>query len=465
MIANLARHWQVISSAWSLDAEREKSRQRRVQTDFLPAALEVIETPASPFGRTGLWVLIVGVFMALIWSFVGKLDVVVVAPGRIIPADRVKIIQPTELGVVRAIHVRDGQRVKAGQLLIELDPTAAGADDAQARTGLMAARIDHARSQALLAYLAGKPAHFTAPDGIAADTAKIQRNLITTQIQEYEARMAILERQRGEHQAEHDAASSERRKLQETLPLLDKQIDGRRGLVEKGYYPRLRLYELEEQRIERVRNIDVQSAAAAKAQAAIAGIDAQLGQLRSELARTTVKDLADAEDNSHLRQSEIAKTDLRNRLMALRSPVNGTVQQLAVHTLGGVVEPAQALMVIVPEGSRLVVDAKIANKDTGFVRVGQAVRVKIDAFPFTDYGTVEGVVESVSGDAIDDEKLGLIYNLRVRLQADTTHDRSRRIVLSPGMAVAAEIKTARRRLIQYLLSPITTRLDEASRER
>jgi len=444
-----------------------KSRQRYRQTEFLPAALEVIETPASPLGRSGLWVLIAGVALALLWSFLGRLDVVVTAPGRIIPADRVKVIQPTELGVVRAIHVRDGQQVRAGQLLVELDPTAAGADDAQARTGLMAARIDRARSQAMLSYLDGRRPDFVAPSGAPAALARIQRSLVSTQIQEYEARRAILDRQRAEHVAEVAASVAERRKLEETLPLLDKQIKAREQLVERGHFPRLRLYELEEQRIERVRNMDVQAAAAAKAQAAIAGIDAQLGQLRSELARTTVKDMAEAQDNSDLRTSEISKTDLRNRLMRLTSPVDGTVQQLAIHTLGGVVEPAQTLLVIVPRDSQLVIDAKIPNKDAGFVHVGQDVRVKVDAFPFTDYGTVDGILESVSSDAVEDEKLGLIYTARVRLAANATRgpSRSRSIVLAPGMAVAAEIKTARRRVIQYLLSPITTRLDEAGRER
>jgi hemolysin D len=247
--------------------------------------------------------------------------------------------------------------------------------------------------------------------------------------------------------------------------LLDNQIQAHEQLVQMGHFPRLRLYELEEERIERLRNLDVQTAAAAKAQAAMSGIDAQLRQLRSELARTTVKDLAEAQDNSDLRTSEISKTDMRNRLMRLTSPVDGTVQQLAVHTLGGVVEPARTLLVIVPKGSQLTIEAKIPNKDAGFVRVGQAVRVKVDAFPFTDYGTVDGILESISSDAVEDEKLGLVYDARIRLQSNATRGRSKGIALAPGMTVAAEIKTARRRVIQYLLSPIAARLDEAGRER
>lgn len=463
MVAEVARHWSVLTSAWALDAEQAKAKRKRSQTEFLPAALEIIETPASPFARFGLWLLIGGVGIAFLWALIGKLDVVVTASGRISTANRVKIIQPTELGVVRAIHIADGQHVKAGQVLFELDPTAAGADDAQARTGLMAAQIDRARSRALLSYLEGRGSGFEAPAGIPAELASIQRNLISTQIQEYEARRAILARQRSEHTAELAGAEAESRKLRETLPLLIEQIAAREKLVAKGYYPKLRMYELQEQQIERTRNLDVQAAAADKSRASIAGIDAQLSQLRSELARSSVKDLAEAQDNSDLRRNEIAKTDFRNRQMRLVSPVDGTVQQLAVNTLGGVVQPAETLLVIVPDDSQLVVDAKIPNREAGFVRTGQPVRIKVDAFPFTDYGTLDGVLESVSGDAVEDEKLGLVYNARIRL-ATTPAQRSN-MKLSPGMAITAEIKTARRRIIQYLLSPITTRLDEAGRER
>lgn len=465
MIAAVSRHWSVLTSAWTLDAEQSRSRQRYAQTEFLPAALEVIETPASPFGRAGLWLLIGGVGVALLWAIIGKLDVVVVAPGKIIPIDQVKVIQPTELGVVRAIHVRDGQQVKAGQLLIELDPTSAGADDAQARTGLMAAQIDSARGKALMSYLNGGRAGFVAPAGVPGELASMQRSVIATQIEEYEARRSVLVRERGEHAAELAGAQAERRKLEETLPLLDKQIEARERLVDKGHFPRLRLYEIEEQRIERVRNMDVQAAAAGKAQAAIGGIDAQLAQLRSELARSTAKDMAEAQDNSDLRTSEITKTDMRNRLMRLTSPVDGTVQQLAIHTLGGVVEPAQALLVVVPADSTLAIEARVSNKDVGFTRVGQPVRVKIDAFPFTDYGTVEGTLENLSSDSIEDEKLGLIYNARVRLTTVAISNGVANIPLTPGMTVSAEIRTGRRRIIQYLLSPIRMRFDEAGRER
>lgn len=461
----LAQHWSVIRSAWAIDTELSRNRAAYRQTEFLPAALEVIETPASPFGRIGLWFLICAVAAALLWSFISKLDVVVVAPGRIIPVDRVKTIQPTELGVVRTIYVRDGQSVNAGQLLIDLDPTTSGADDAQARTGLEAAELDRARSQTILEYLRSSRFSFAPPVGTSVAAASIQRDLVHAKIEEYKSRRGILLQQRREREAELAAARAEEAKLRETLPLLEKQLAARQSLADKGYYSRLRVFEIEEQRIERLRNMDVQRASASKASAAIAGIDNQLSQIQSELRQGAVQDLADARDNATLRSNEIEKTAYREGLMRLRSPIDGTVQQLAVHTRGGVVQAADPLMVIVPKHSQLMVEARVLNKDVALLRAGQTVRVKVDAFPFTDFGTLDATLDSVSRDAIEDEKLGLVYMARIRLPRAPKMAGGRSFSLSPGMTVNAEIMAAKRRVIQYLLSPIAVRLDEAGRER
>lgn len=461
MLSTLGRHWSVLATSWSMDRRQQKGKRRFQQTEFLPAALEVIETPASPLGRVGLWFLILAVGAAIAWAIFGRLDVVVVAPGRVIPVDRVKLIQPTELGVVRAIHVREGERVKAGQLLIELDPTTSGADDVQARTGLVAAEMDRARSRALLSYLDGRDLRFEPPANASPEVARVQQDLLRSQVEEYEARLGILMRERAQYAAELAGARAEEARLADTLPLLEQQLAARSQLADKGFYSRMGVLEMEEQRIDRSRGIEVQQAAAAKAQAAIAGIDEQLRQTRSELMRSTVSDLAAAQDNATLRTQEIEKTGLRSRLMRLTSPVDGTVLQLAVSTLGGVVQPAETLLVVVPDDGELVVEAKVPNKDVGFVRRGQPVRIKVDAYPFTDYGTVDGVLESVSADAVEDERLGLVYTARIAIERGS----SAKLSLSPGMSVAAEIKTGARRVIQYLLSPILVRLDEAGRER
>ncbi|EJL21735.1 type I secretion membrane fusion protein, HlyD family [Caulobacter sp. AP07] len=463
----LTRHWTVLKAAWRDQDQAARNRRSRSDTEFLPAALEIIETPPSP-GLRYLMLALCGLFaIALAWSTFGRLDVVAVAAGKVIPIANVKLIQPLEIGVVRAIHVHDGQHVSAGQLLVELDPTMTGADEAQASRGLQAATIAQARSQAIIAYLGGRPGRFVAPPGISADVAAVQVQFVDSQLAEYAAKRGALVEARAQHGEELTTALTETAKLRETLPLVDQQLEARRQLSEKGYFSRLKMLEYEQLRIEHVKNIDIQMSSAAKARAAIAAIDSQMMELRQALLKSAASDLAEAGDNASLRTEELRKSTQRKTFQALRAPVSGTVQQLAVHTIGGVVQPAQALIVIVPDGSDYEVEARILNKDIGFIREGQSVRVKLEAFPFTDYGLIEGEVRSVTRDAIQDEKLGLVYATRIRLACA-----SGRAEVAPlcarvgaGMAVQAEIRTGSRRILQYLLSPISKSLDEAGRER
>jgi hemolysin D len=218
---------------------------------------------------------------------------------------------------------------------------------------------------------------------------------------------------------------------------------------------------------------------AAKARAAMANLDAQLRVLRETFGKSAITDLAKAEGEGNIRTEELRKSDRRRTFQTLRAPVDGTVQQLTLSTIGGVVQPAQALMVIVPDKAQVVVEAQILNKDIGFIREGQSVRVKLEAYNFTDYGLIEGVVETISRDAIDlsqsggplkDDKgrpvqVGLVYAARIRLLTHTIRIAGRDQAIGPGLAVQAEIKTGERRIIQYLLSPIAKTMNEAGRER
>ncbi|TFI58515.1 HlyD family type I secretion periplasmic adaptor subunit [Sphingomonas parva] len=461
----LSRHLAVLKEAWQRQNDADRSRKPREEYEFLPAALEIMETPPSPGLRVLMLTLCSLFAIAVLWSFIGKVDVVAVGTGKTIPAANVKVIQPVEIGAVRAIHVRNGERVKKGQLLIELDPTLVGADEAQATRGLLSARIAQARNDALLAHLSGRPARFVAPAGTPADTVTTQNLLIRSAIAEYEAERATLAQSRAEQGAQLSSAEAEIAKLRQTLPLVDQQLEARRDLSAKGHYPKLKVLEYEQLRVEHLQNIAVQESAAAKARAAIGAIDAQIAKLRQSFAKTASTELATAEDESSMRGEELRKSERRRLMQQLRSPVDGVVQQLAVHTVGGVVQPAQPLMVIVPDGSEIEVEAQILNKDIGFIREGQPVRVKLEAFPFTDYGLIEGVVETISRDAIQDEKIGLVYAARVRLKRDFLQIGTRRQPIGPGLAVQAEIKTGERRIIRYLLSPISQAVDEAGRER
>jgi hemolysin D len=461
----LSRQWRVLRESWRMQNDAERDRKAISDHEFLPAALEIIEKPPSP-GFRWLMLILCSLFtIALLWSILGRVDVVAIASGKVIPATSVKVIQPIEIGAVRAIHVRNGQRVRRGQLLIELDPTLAGADEAQATQGLLSARIARARNDALLGHLQGRRARFVAPPGTPPDIASTQAEYIRRTIAEYEAERASMAQSRAERAAEREASLAELAKLRETLPLVEQQLVARRNLSDRGHFSKLKVLEYEQLRLEHIQNIRVQESNAAKATAAIANLDAQVARLRETFGKTAVTQVSEADDRSSVATEELRKSARRREFQQIRSPVDGVVQQLAVNTVGGVVEPAQPLMVIVPSASEVAVDAQILNKDIGFIHEGQEVRVKLEAYPFTDYGLIKGEVESISRDAIQDEKLGLVYAARIRLSRRTIRVGGRDEPIGPGLAVQAEIKTGERRIIQYLLSPISKAASEAGRER
>jgi hemolysin D len=498
--ATLSHHWDVFKAALSMEKAREKSAQRYRETEFLPAALEIMETPPSPMARMLLIALSALVGVALIWSIIGKVDVVAVAPGKIIPAARVKIIQwggtgggsEGMAGVIRAINVVDGQEVKAGQVLLELDTTITGADAAQATRGLLSANIERAKARAMMAYLNGRQQKFIAPAGTPPEVAATQRSLIESTIAEYEAKRATLNEAESEKKSELAGALSEQEKLRETLPLLEQQVAARAELAEKGYGSKLLLWQIQEQLVERKKNVAIQQSNIARARAALASLTQQRAQLKQELARNSLTGLAEAEDDASLRLQEQAKAEQRQLLTKIVAPVDGTVTQLSTNTLGGVIQAAQPLMTIVPKNSALIVEAHIQNKDIGFIRKGQTVHVKLDAYPFTDYGIVDGVLSEISADAVpldsngqqsagqageggNPPAAGLTYTARITLdQASIAKVLARAGCskvepclrkISPGMSVQAEIKTGKRRILKYLLSPIAKVSQEAGRER
>ncbi len=459
------RHWRVLRDSWAIETERLRTRRGWTETDFLPAALEVVETPPNPLGRIVLWTLMIFLGLALLWSFVARIDVVAVAPGKVITVGRNKLVQSAEGGVVRAIHVRDGQAVTRGQPLVTLDSTNSGADRAQAMATLQTAQVDAARSRALLAGLAGEAAVFATPGGLPDEVAATQRALIASRLAELRSKVAALRGQAAEADASRDAARADAARLRATLPFLAERADRRRQLVAKGFASKMGQLEIDQQQVDHERQIAVQTANAERAQATIAGVDAQIAQARSEAEREVLGDLAKAEADIRLASEELTKADQRAGLQVIRAPVDGTVQQLAVYTEGAVLKPADPILVVVPGGSELEVEAQVLNRDIGFVRVGQAVTVKLEAFPFTRYGTLKGRLVSISRDAVQDEKLGPVYVAHVSVEEPSADSRAAGVEVTPGMAATAEIRTDERRVIDYLLSPIERRVREAGRER
>ncbi len=455
---------------------KEAARGRQ-ELEFLPAALEILETPPSPVGRA-IGASIIGFSMiALAWSWFGTIDIIASAEGRFVPAGRTKVIQPLETGVVRAIRVSDGMRVKAGDVLVEIDPTASEADARRLTHDLAQDRLDMARLSALLA---DDPASFTPPEGVSVDLVNTARRQMEAQRAEQQARLAGLERQIAQRAAERRSVEATIAKGEALLPLLRDQRDMREALMQKGYGTKVLYLEAQQRVVEQEQQLIVDGHRAEEAAAAIEALERQRAEAASEYRKGLLSDLAKAQMQAVEHGEEKVKAARRRADQTLTSPVDGTVQQLAVHTIGGVVTPAQQLMVVVPGDGRLEIEAELMNRDVGFVHAGQAAEVKVEAFTFTRYGLLHAVVESVSRDTVggssapsgagpsgDEARQARqpAYVARLSVQETGLETEQGFRPIEAGMAVTAEIKTGRRRILDFLLSPLLRYAHEGGRER
>ena len=453
---------------------------------FLPAALEIVETPPSPTGRAIGATVIALFFAALVWAFLGSVDIVATAPGKIIPSGRTKVIQPFETGVVRAIHVRDGQTVKTGDVLIELDPTMNAAELGHLKSDLIAAELDVARLRAALAGDANPPEDFRPPEGASPALIEMTRLFLISQTAEQQAKLAAVDRQLAQKEAERATVAATIGKLEATIPLLGERVEVRKGLYDKQLGSKLTYLTEYQDLVGQQQELLVQKSRYREAEAAVAALTETRAQTAAEYRRTRFEELTKAEQKAAGLAQDVIKAERRTTLQVLTAPVDGVVQQLAVHTNGGVVTPAQALLVVVPLDSHLEIEAMVSNHDIGFVHVGQQVEIKVDTFSFTRYGLLHGEVLNVSQDAITREKppdksnekapgaetatsepkgQELNYAARVSLDRTQMQVEDKLVNLSPGMAVTAEIKTGSRRIISYLLSPLVRYKQEVLRER
>jgi hemolysin D len=465
---------------------RRGQERRGEELAFLPAALEIVETPPSPIGRSIGVSIILLCCAALVWASLGTIDIVASATGKILPGGRVKVIQPFETGVVRSIRVQDGQAVKAGDVLIELDPTVNEAERDHLRNDLLAEQLNIARLRAAFAGGDDPMADFRPPANADPELIATQRQLLMNQVTEHRAKIAALVRQQAQKEAELATTAATLHKLETIIPVIQSRVDIRKTLVEKELGSKLGYFEVLQLLVEQQEEFSVQQSHLHETEAAIAAIRETRGQAAAEYRHAISDDLAKAGQKANGLAQDLIKAEQRTRLQQLGAPVDGVVQQLAIHTVGGVVTPAQPLLVVVPSDSRLEIEAMVSNSDIGFVHSGQDAEIKVDTFNFTRYGLLHGQVLSVSQDAVirdrqqdrpgermpgtgkdSSEPKGqeLNYSARISLDRTAMQIDDRMVNLSPGMAVTVEIKTGSRKILNYLLSPLLRYQQEALRER
>ncbi|MBI3353922.1 MAG: HlyD family type I secretion periplasmic adaptor subunit [Nitrospirae bacterium] len=448
-----------------------------LEYEFLPPVLEIEETPHSPLSRALIWIILLIVVLAFLWSYLGHVDEVAMAQGRVIPDGKIKVIQPIETGVIRAIHVKEGERVKEGQLLIELDPTIKEADVESAAKTLSIHKSDKER---LLEELNGKNtgyrqeaignkdeakgdnlspiAHSLSPK---TEILQLQKQLKNARQSEYKAREDALKLVIAQKENALHAAGALLTKLEKTYTIIKEQEAAYKTLYEQGILAKMELLDKQKELYSTEQDLEAQKKVIEQGRDGLEEAKKNLDALKMEREKGILGEIVEREKSIAAMEGETVKARKRYEFERLTSPVDGAVHGLSTYTIGGIVTPAQPIVTIVPEGTPLIIEATVLNKDIGFVKVGQEAEVKFDTFPFQKYGTIKGKVLSVSPDAFDDEKLGPVYKMKVSLEKLSMIVDGRDASVSPGMTVIAEIKTGKRRIIEFFLSPIVKYSNES----
>lgn len=442
-------------------------KRDRLQYEFLPAAEEIVETPAAPLGALVVWLVTLLLIVALAWSYFGRIDIVAVANGKISTEGSTKIIQPAISGVVTNINVHEGQRVKKGETLLALDKTTAEKDVATASQSLNAARVERDILRRLA--VGGNTDDIINNADLPDEAKAMLRQFASSQTALSAARQQAVSgiisnyqqqlqfNQQAKNQLETNAQNLKNRKAE-----IEKQLPNANPV------DKLRLQNELTSIDQRITSAD----------SAVLGQNQQLLQSQSALTQAQNQSQTQtAETNSAFSNQIITAEkriiELENNLVkakqilaqtTITAPVDGTVLSLTVKTIGGVVNAGQQLAQIVPEKVPLYVDAALDNQDVGFVKPGQRVVVKVATYPFQRYGYLEGTVENISPDAIQDDKKGLIYKAKIKLNDDKS-SKQNQLKLLPGMSVSAEITTGQRRIIEFFLDPLMTKADESLKVR
>jgi hemolysin D len=429
---------------------------------FSSAAIALRQRPPARIARMVTVTLCIMAAATLAYASLASMDIVVTAQGRIGAPGKSKVIQPLEAGVVKAIAVRDGQAVRAGDVLLELDTTATGADRDRLQREFQETQADVLRLDALLS---GK-AWANDADLPAAMVAN-QQAVLAHRRSEQSARLAVLEADIARRTADRDAIAAHVAQLRVSLPLVRQKHGMREELASTGYIAQTAVIESRLELLSMEKELTVQGNRLSESAASLHASAQQRQQAQAEFQARTSAERVDAMRKHDATRQELAKATQRRDLQTLRSPIDGVVQQLAVTTVGGVVTPAQPLMSVVPHNAVLEIDAQVLNRDIGHVKVGQRVINKVETFDFTRFGYIEGTVQWVGTDAVNDPKLGPVYPVRIGLSAAETPNTVNGLhgAVTAGMSVTADIRTGERRLIEYFIAPLLRYRQEALRER
>jgi hemolysin D len=509
----LRRSVAVARAAWTMEKARPRLGSRtRDELAFLPSVIELAETPASPLGRATALTIMALIAASAVWATVGEVDIHATAQGKIITAGKTKPVAPLESAMVAAIHVRDGDRVRAGDVLVELDRTDPVADAARYAREWLEQVVTAARLRALLddrdelqitSPLAGEVGRErgrvrgeTSDRSEGSSTGAIPPGLLSVhqatlrqKLADHRATIGSLRQELAEKEAKVSSSRADLERLVRTVPVIEERARAKEEAAAGGYGSRDEALATRQEAIDRRQQMEAARHELRGAEAAVGTARQHLEQAEAQFRAEALSQLAEAEQKAASLHEEKTKAEQRSQRFALTAPADGIVQQLTVHAPGAVATQGQPVLMVVPDGEGIAVEAMLPNRDVGFVRPGQEAEIKIESFPFTRYGTIPGTVIIVSGDAVESDdataagrraaaggsssavpdkssgESGPLYAVRIALGSDHIRTDGRDVALTPGMAVTVEIKTGRRRVISYVLDPVIRARDESFGER
>ena len=481
MLELMKRMVRIFKDSYAYDKQRKTLLRNQDELEFLPAAVEILESPPSRFAHVLMLLICLFFIMAMTWCWFSHIDTEAVANGKVAPIGKVKNIQSLILGRVEDIAVKEGQFVNEGQLLVKLDPTESEIDSQQVLSQLLQTILAHGRLTLLLesinqhvtsipaleSWLKLQPQHNLDNYEKKPDTLEWQNQ---QQLLEYDLNSflskdkAILEDIK-QKEAAATAVSAEIQRLEILSPLHRENENAVNSLLKKGHASRIDWLDAREKQVDISQQLEVQKSRLAEAMASLAAIRSEHDKFHKEFRQIRMEKLTELSDKLVELKLTYIKAVERDQKSYIKASVAGTVQQLSVFSEGSVVQPGSNLMIIVPDGVQLEVEAMIENKDIGFIKEGMAVDIKFETFPYTFYGYMQGTVDQISKDSIESPDHGMVYPVYIKLERQSVNINGVQQPLRVGMAVSAELKTGNRRLLEYFMDPFFRYRDETLIER
>ena len=442
-----------------------RDRYRPKEAEFLSGIDAVIHAPLP----TVAWLLpasIMGLILVMIlWASWSRVDIISPSMGKTVPSSRVQLIQAPELCVVKEVLVREGQSVKAGQTLIIFDHTEVEGDALDLRSQLDRLLAQRARLSSLAEADVDKLGPFASPDGVDPALVASEKRIMEAQWEAHLAEMATLDQEIAGKEAAYQEILAELAKNRNMLRFAVNRVERLDQLYREKAVSKSGLEEVEEQLVDRRQTQAVMEQTALRIEAEMGHAVEQRRVAEEQFRHAILTELSACEQQIVTIRQDLLASERRLAQRTLMAPIGGTVLDLAVHTREGVVEPASVLMRIVPADSPLEVEAKILNRDIGFVEPGQKVEVKVETFEFTKYGSIPGTIRKIAHDVTMDEQFGPVYRALIEMDRDTIDVGNKPIKLIPGMSVTVDVNVGERRLIEYILTPILRYKNESLRER